>query len=266
MTGKLPLTVTVVTFNEEKNLPSTIESVSDIASEVIVVDSFSTDATVDRATRLGARVIQREWPGFLPQKKFAHEQCTTEWVLNLDADERPSPELCAEIRRAIGHAGPNVAAIECNRKCFYMGRWIEHGWNPDWIVRLVRREKAEWGGSHLHPRLIPHGEVVRVKGDLLHHPYANFRQHLERIMKLEKVNAGVLAEKGVRAKWHHILLRPTWAFFKKLVLKGSWRDGVPGVIIAASSFAAVFAKYTYLWELQNLGAANLADDKLKARD
>lgn len=248
--GKLPLSVTIVTFNEEKVLGETLESVTDIASEILIVDSFSTDQTAAIAERYGAKVQQRKWPGFLPQKAYAHSICTQEWVLNLDADERPSPELKAEIRRVLESGNDSVAAIECNRKCFYMGRWIEHAWNPDWIVRLGRRTKVEWGGSHLHPKLIPHGEVVRVKGDLLHYPYASYRVHLERITRLERVNAELLHEKGVRARWHHILFHPIWAFFKKLFLKQSFRDGVPGLIIAMSSFVAVFAKYVYLWEMQ----------------
>jgi glycosyltransferase involved in cell wall biosynthesis len=250
MADKLPLSVTIVTFNEEKNLPETLESVADIAAEIIIVDSFSTDRTMEIAGKYGAHVTQRPWPGFLPQKRYAHGLCTQDWILNLDADERPSTELKAEIRNAIGRENNDVAAFELNRKCFYMGRWIEHSWNPDWIVRLARRGKAEWGGSDLHPKLIPSGAVRRLRGDLLHWPYANFQAHLLRIVKLEKVNAEALASKGVQARWHHLLFHPAWALFKKLVLKQSFRDGVPGLMIAMSSFVAVFAKYAYLWEMQ----------------
>jgi glycosyltransferase involved in cell wall biosynthesis len=251
MAGKLPLSVTIVTFNEERNLPETLESIADLASEIIIVDSFSTDRTVETAGRYGAKVTQRAWPGFLPQKKFAHDLSTQPWVLNLDADERPSPHLKAAIRHALENDDGTVAAFETNRKCFYMGRWIEHAWCPDWIIRLGRRGKVEWGGSELHPKLIPSGELRRLPGDLLHHPYASFQAHLQRIVKLERVNAEVLSNQGVRAQWHHLLFHPAWACFKKLVLKQSFRDGVPGLMIALSSFVAVFAKYAYLWELHH---------------
>lgn len=251
MAGKLPLSVTIVTFNEERNLPETLESVADIAAEVHVVDSFSTDRTVEIANRHGAKVTQRDWPGFLPQKKFAHDLCTQPWTLNLDADERPSPELKAEIRRALEADDGTTAAFETNRKCFYLGRWIEHAWYPDWIVRLGRRGMVDWGGSDLHPQLIPRGQVRRLQGDLLHYPYRNFQAQLQRIVKLERVNAEVLADRGVQARWHHLLCHPTWALCKKLILKQSWRDGMPGVMIALSSFVAVFAKYAYLWEMQH---------------
>lgn len=251
MATKLPLSVTLMTFNNERTLPATLESVADLAAEIIVVDSFSSDRTVECAKRFGARIEQRPWAGFLGQKQFAHDLCTQGWILNLDADEVPSPELRTAIRAAIEENNPSVVAFECNRKSYYLNRWIEHSWNPDRIVRLARRGQAQWGGTDLHPRLIPGGNVRRLDGNLLHYPYGSLHAHLERILKYGRMNAELLKARGVQARWHHLLLHPLWALLKKLVLKQAWRDGMPGLLIALSSFVMVFAKYAYLWEMQH---------------
>jgi glycosyltransferase involved in cell wall biosynthesis len=250
MAAKLPLSVAIVTFNEEKKLAACLESVAPFAAEIVVVDSYSTDGSVTCAERYGARVTQRAWPGFLAQKNFAFELCTQEWVLGIDHDECVSPELQASIRRAIEANDPTIAGFEINRKNFYLGRWIEHSWYPDWIIRMARRGKGKWAGSEMHARLDVEGEVRRLEGDLHHYPYANLQAHLERTIQYAKMNATYMAEAGVQARWHHVLLRPIGAFLKKMILKGAWLDGIPGVIIAFSSLIGVFAKYAYLWEMQ----------------
>jgi len=250
MAGKLPLSVAIVTFNEEKNLLACLQSIADIASEIVVVDAFSTDRTVHVAEEFGARVEQRAWPGFIGQKNHAFGLCTQPWILGLDADERVSPDLLAEMQRAIEKGEESVAGFQLNRKAFYLGRWIEHAWYPDWIVRLGRRGRVKWEGNDLHPFLKVDGIVNRLGGDLHHFPYPTLQAHLERTIRYAKINAEYLDREGMQARWHHVLLHPIGAFLKKMVLKGAWLDGVPGVIIAFSSLVGVFAKYSYLYEMQ----------------
>ena len=253
MTAKLPLSVAIVTFNEEKNLPACLDSVAGLASEIVIVDSFSTDRTLDIARQYGAQVEQQPWPGFIGQKNRAFDLCTQEWILGLDADERLSPELQSALRRAIETAGDSVAGFALNRKAYYLGRWIEHSWYPDWIVRVVRRGKARWEGNDLHPYLAPVGPTQRLQGDLHHYPYPTLQSHLERTIQYARVNADYLSRTGVRARWYHLVLHPVGAFLKKIALKGAWLDGMPGIIIAFGTLIGVFAKYAYLWERQNNG-------------
>lgn len=260
MTTKLPLSVAVVTFNEEKNLPACLDSVASLAKEIVVVDSFSTDGTVECAKRYGARVEQRPWPGFISQKNFAFNLCTQEWILGIDADERLSPELQETLRQAIKQADASVAGFEINRKSYYMGRWIEHSWYPDWIVRVGRRGKVMWEGHDPHDRLSVTGQLRRLHGALYHFPYPTLQAHLERTIKYARCGAEYLAGKGVHARCYHLLFHPLGAFLKKIVFKGAWLDGLPGVIIAFSSLIGGFAKYAYLWEIQRT-KANREDQK-----
>ncbi|HDH96448.1 MAG TPA: glycosyltransferase family 2 protein, partial [Proteobacteria bacterium] len=166
---KVGLSVVIIAYNEEANIERALASVA-WADEIVVVDSGSTDRTVEICRRHGARVIERPWEGFIAQKNFALAQAENEWVLSIDADEEVSPRLAESIKSVLAGDG-RFDGYMVKRRVFYLGRWINHcGWYPDWRVRLVRKSKARWVGDQVHETLEVDGAVGRIAdGDLNHY-------------------------------------------------------------------------------------------------
>lgn len=245
----MKLSVSLVSFNEEANIRRTLEAVRDIADEIVIVDSFSTDATVEIAGEFGAKVTQRPWPGYHEQKNVCLEQCSGEWVLCLDCDEVVSPELLEAIKRVLD--GPHRAAgYTVNRRTHYLGRLLRHAWQPDRKLRLVRRDaNARWDGGDPHAYLAVDGPVATLEGDLVHYSYKNFDAHMNQTRVLARQMAENLYAKGKKSGAWALLLKPPFLFLKRYVAQGAVLDGVPGLIAALSSAAYVYMKYAYLWEL-----------------
>lgn len=251
MQSRLPLSVAVITLNEEVNLPRCLGSIRDLAAELVIVDSGSTDRTQEISRQMGALFIAQPWLGFTRQKNFALERCSQPWALCLDADEAVSPELAEAIRRAFA-SPPSVNGFELNRRTSYLGKWIWHAWYPEWCLRLVRREAARWAGADPHPSLSVTGATAKLSGDLLHYSYGDLQEHLERTLRYARTSADTMALAGRRCCWYHLVISPWFALGKRLILKQGFRDGWRGWIIAYSSFLAVFAKYAFLAEQQRL--------------
>ncbi|MBN2506869.1 MAG: glycosyltransferase family 2 protein [Verrucomicrobia bacterium] len=249
MNPRLPLSVSLVTFNEEANLPRCLESVRELAADIVVVDSGSTDRTAALAHQAGAVVVTQPWQGFARQKNVALEHCAQPWVLCLDADEAASPELAAAIRRVLG-GEPAANGFWLNRRSFYLGDWIWHAWYPEWCLRLVRRNAARWTGTEPHPHLSVTGATERLRGDLLHYSYANLQAHLERTLRYARTSADSMERAGRQCRWYHLAISPWLALAKRLILKQGFRDGRRGWIIAYATFFSVLAKYAFLAEKQ----------------
>lgn len=246
------LSVCVITHNEEDRLTACLESVR-WADELIVVDSHSTDGTRELAARFGARVIERDWPGYVEQKNFALEQATKDWVLCLDADERVSEPLRGEIETVLRSSSNAVAGYAMPRHVFYLGRWINHGgWYPDRKTRLVGRGRGRWTGDDPHDKLNVDGPVGRLAGDLVHHTYRNFSHQLRIIDRFSDVV--VKRYRDTYRKFRPsvlplmMLVHPPAKFLECYVWKAGFLDGLPGLIIAVSSSFYVFAKYVKAWE------------------
>lgn len=249
------LSVTVITCNEAENIGACLQSVA-WADEIIVVDSHSSDGTVDIARRFTDTVIRRPWPGHVRQKQFALEQATGDWVLSLDADERLSDEAGREIRQQVLEgAPPAAAAYSFPRLSWYLGRWIRHGgWYPDRKVRLVRRGAARWGGQDPHDKLLVTGKVCALQGHILHYVYRDLSHQLQTVDSFSRISAAQWHRKGRRLALPLMLVRPPIRFLEMYVWKGGVLDGVPGFIIAVVSSCYVFLKYAKLWELARAGA------------
>jgi glycosyltransferase involved in cell wall biosynthesis len=246
--NRLPLSVAVITLNEEKNLARCLESVRGLASEIVVVDSGSTDGTGDIAKSFGAQFTFEKWQGHVAQKNLALGKCSQPWVLCLDADEEVSPELAASIQARFNTGEPVENGCEVNRRTFYLGQWIWHAWYPEWRVRLVRKSSARWVGRDPHDALEVSATTGRLAGDLLHYSYKDLNDHLHKTLKYARLSAREMQRAGKVPRFSNLLFSPALAFLKKLLFKQAWRDGWRGWLIAYSAFLGVFAKYAYMFE------------------
>ncbi|MGE0826593.1 MAG: glycosyltransferase [Candidatus Binatia bacterium] len=237
----------IICFNEEANIRRCLESVK-WCDEIVIVDSFSIDRTVDICHEYTNRVIQRPWPGYVEQKRFVLSQASHEWVLNVDADEEVSPQLRHEILTVLRHNHPDVDGFYVPRLVYYLGRWWWRGWYPGYRLRLFRKAKVRWGGVDPHEKVLLRGQADRLRGPLYHYTYDDIHDHLRALNGLTEVSSRELALRGKRTRWSDLLLRPLWRFVRFYFFRGGFRDGVPGFFVAVTSAFYVFLKYAKLWE------------------
>lgn len=244
----MPVTATVITFNEAANIQAALESLS-WADEIIVVDSDSTDRTTEIARTFTDKVIVRPWPGYIAQKNFAAEQATHDWIFSLDADERVTPELAAEIR-AVMSSGPNAVGYRVPRVTFHLGRWMRTtDWYPDYQLRLYDRRRARWSGKYVHESVKADGPVGDLRNELQHFAYRDLAHHFQTMDRYTTLAAQQLFEEGRRAGFLDLMIHPPAAFFRNYILRGGFRDGVPGLIVSAMNARYVGLKFAKLWEL-----------------
>lgn len=247
----MQLSVVIITFNEEKNIERCLLSVQSVADEILVVDSFSTDKTLEICEKHGARVIQNPFEGHIQQKNFAIKNAKNDWVLSLDADEALTPELTLEIWKVKESAKHKL--YEMNRLTNYCGKWVKHcGWYPDTKTRLVNRNHAAWGGVNPHDKLeaTNNESVGFLKGDLLHYSYYTKQDHLKQIEYFGKIAANELHQKGKTVGFATIILKVIAQFIKSFFLKLGFLDGITGWQISYLSAYATYRKYTILKNLQ----------------
>jgi len=246
-----PLSVCIITYNEAGNLPRCLASVA-FADDIVVVDSYSTDDTVEIARQAGCRVICQTFLGHVAQKNFAVQQALHPWVLCLDADEWLVPGAAARLHTALAQRHADVAGFYLQRHTFYLGVWIDHGgWWPESKLRLFDRQRGEWGGDDPHDRVAVRGRVESLAVEIGHWSYRDITHHLSKVNGYTTTMAqGLYDQRTSRVGWSTLLLHPLGRFCRMFVLKGGWKDGVRGFIIASIGAFYVFAKYAKLWELQ----------------
>jgi len=249
----VPLSVCIITLDEEDNLPRCLASVQGLATQVVVVDSGSTDRTQELARQAGAELSVRPFTGHVDQKQFALERATADWVLCLDADEWLDDALRAEVRRVLEQGAPaEVDGFELDRRSLYLGAWIEHcGWAPEWRLRLVRRGRARWGGMDPHDRLEVPGGVRRLGGRLGHRPYRSLSDHVAKVNRYTDIMAARRRQAGVRPPPLALLLRPPARFLRMYLLRAGFLDGWRGLVVSGMGAYYVFLKYAKLraaWE------------------
>ena len=240
----------VVCYNEEENIGACLESVR-WCDEIVVIDSFSTDGTVEICRRFTDRVIQKAWAGYRDQKAFAHSQATQDWVLLVDSDERVTPELREEIGQALARDKDEYSGYALPRLVFYLNRWWRRGgWYPDYDVRLFRRERATWGGTDPHEKIIVDGKVRRLRHPLHHFSYRNIDAHIERINRFTSISSRELRGSGRSWRLADALFRPAGRFFRSYFLQRGFMEGFAGFYVAVTAAVYVFLKYAKLWELE----------------
>ena len=241
------LSITVITENEETNLPDTLTSVA-WADEIVVVDCGSTDATVDVARQFTDRVSVNPWPGYGAQKNHAAEIASHDWILSLDADERVSPALAEEIRQLLA-TEPARRGYQLPRVAFHLGRWIRStDWYPDHQLRLYDRRAGRWSTPSVHESVQIDGAPGVLRHELEHYTYRDLSHQLATIDRYTTLAARDMAEHGRRASRLRLLVYPPLAFLRNYVLRKGVRDGTAGFIISAMNAYYVFLKFAKLWE------------------
>jgi glycosyltransferase involved in cell wall biosynthesis len=261
------LSVTVITKNEAGDVGDALRSVA-WADERIVVDSRSTDDTVAIARQHTDRVFVRDWPGYIAQKNHAASIASHDWILSLDADERVTPELAAEIQSLVAGTPPHPG-YRIPRVTWHLGRWIRTtDWYPDFQLRLYNRRLAEWTGRYVHESVTVRGSVGRLKGELQHFAYRDIADHLETIDRYTTYAARQMHERGRRTGALEIAGHPPLAFLRNYIAHGGFRDGVPGLVISALNSYYVFLKFAKLRELGDAQSPELdvSNPELKARN
>jgi len=242
------LSAVLITRNVASRLETCLRSCA-FADEIVIVDSGSTDATLDIARRFNARVVQQDWLGFGKQKQFAVAQANHDWVLCVDADERVSDALRAGILKEL--EAPRFQAYEfprCNR---FLGRWLRHGEGyPDLSLRLFDRRRARWSDDPIHEKVVTQSPVGRLKGDLLHESEDGLADYLAKQNRYTTLQAEQLHARGRRAGVGTMLLSPLFRFFKFYFLRLGFLDGVPGLVHILIGCFNSFMKYAKLFELK----------------
>lgn len=242
------LSLVVIAQDEVDRIQACLESVP-FADEHLVIDSGSTDGTQELARSLGARVVETDWPGHVAQKNRGLAWAANPWVLSLDADERLSVEAQAAARAALAAPGDAVG-FSFPRCSTWQGKPMRHGrWYPDRKVRLVRRERARWGGVDPHDTLQVEGTVRRLTGDIEHQPYRSLAEHLSTIDRYTAIHASSLHAAGVRARRIDVVLRPPLHFVDSAILRGGVLDGWRGVAVASLGARHAYLKWSRLRRL-----------------
>ena len=244
------LSVILITRNEEANLDDCLASLEGIAQQIVVVDTNSSDSTLEIAKKHGATISQpSDWPGFGPQKNRALDLATGEWVLSLDADERLTPALKSEILTAIHHSA-HVNCFAIPRLSWYCGRFIRHsGWSPDYVDRLFKRGTARFSDDLVHERLVPNGQVAKLENPMLHYSFMNYSQVLQKLDRYSTASAEQTFAKGKTSSPLKAVLHGAWAFFRTYILRAGFLDGPQGFALAVSNGQGTYYRYITLWHL-----------------
>ncbi|MFT6815109.1 MAG: glycosyltransferase involved in cell wall biosynthesis [Sphingobacteriales bacterium] len=240
---KILISVAIISFNEERNIARCINSVKEFADEIVVIDSFSTDKTVEIAKDLGAKVINQKFLGYIEQKNFAITQCAHKIVFSIDSDEAPDERLKKSILEVKNNF--DAAGYSMNRLTNYCGKWIRHcGWYPDVKLRLWVKDKGEWGGKNPHDEFIMDKEskVKHLKGNLLHYSYYSINQHSEQISNFTDISSLLMFEKGKNASLIELFIGPMVSFMRNYVLKLGFLDGFYGLVVCGMTAHSKFLK------------------------
>jgi len=247
------LTAVVTAYNEAGNIGDCLESLR-FADEVIVVDSFSADGTPDLARQRGARVLQHEYLSPAAQKNWATPHSSGEWVLAVDADERVTPELAAEIGRALASRAHD--GYEIKRRSFFLGHEIRHsGWQNDWVLRLFRKDRGRYLERQIHEQVTLEGTVGRLRAPLLHYSYRTLDDYWRKLRRYAEWNAAEVRRRGGRVSPAFMMLHPPLRFLKAYLLQGGFLDGAPGLLVCLLTAVYAAAKDARIWEMQQADKA-----------
>jgi len=251
------LSVVIICYNEQAILGRSLSAVN-WADEIVVVDAFSTDQTVEIAKQYTRKVFQHPWQGYGNQKNLALGYVSCPWVLSLDADEVVSPELAQEIQRLL-EENPIHTGYRIPRMTHYLGRFLRHVWYPDYKMRLFLKDRVVWGGESVHERVHLDGSAGKLVNPLLHFSFPSIREHIQTLQRYTALGAADLAEKGRSFSRLRLLGSPVVMFWKQFIMKRGFLDGLPGLIACVLSGVHEFVKYAKLYELEKSRDRNSAE-------
>lgn len=233
----------IISFNEERKIVDCLASLQGVVDEIVLVDSHSTDRTLELARPYVDKIVSQDFLGYIEQKNSAVAQASHDWILNLDCDERLTPELARAIL-AQKESLDQHAAYEVARKTFYVYRWLEHAWYPEYRTRLFDRRKARHTGTNPHDKVtLSEGTRGRLRGDLLHYSFDSIGDHVRTLERFTEIGARELVRKDKRITLLTPLTHASWVFLKLYVLKRGFLDGFAGLTVSVLSFTHVFVKY-----------------------
>lgn len=246
ITAPTRLAVAITAKDSMRTIERTLASVAGLADRILVVDSGSTDGTIETCRRAGAEVVHRAWEGNVAAKQFALDRCANAaWILVLDSDESLEPELADSVRTAVERDDRAFAGHEINRKLHFAGAWLHHAFQPEWRLRLVRGGAGRAHGQAPHDEITVPGRVGRLRGDCRHDSFADLEDMLRRQLGYAKSAAAGGARGG--SLWH-ILVSPGAAFLKQAVLRQGVRDGWRGIVLAGGAAASTLMKHLFIMQ------------------
>lgn len=248
----LVLSAVIITCNEELNIARCLDSVSKVADEIIVLDSWSTDRTVEIARSWGAIVKQGYFSGYIQQKNLANSFASNNYILSLDADEALDEELIASILAAKNNF--TADAYTMHRATNYCGKFIRRGtWYPDTKIRLFKKHAAKWGGANPHEKIeLPESATVaHLRGDILHYSFPTLESHIQKNNRYSTLAAKTMYTRGKKSSWFKLLVNPFWAFLHCYIIRLGFLDGYLGFSVAINSAHGTFLKYMKLYHLQH---------------
>ena len=250
----MKLSVALITLNEEKNLKRTLESVSAIANEIIIIDSGSTDKTIEIAKEYNAKTFFQAWQGYGKQKNFALSQCSGDWILLIDADEELSKELSSKIQWIIENE-KEKKVFSINRSSICFGKELKHGgWSNQYAVRLWKKGIVEVNQNLVHEAYITSEKIYKIKEKIYHHTYLTLQDYFVKFNAYTTLGAQEYYKRGKKVSFLKIILNPTYKFIRMYFLKGGFLDGVEGFMIARASAMYSMAKYFKLREMYRNGS------------
>ncbi len=248
---KLPLSVAIITKNEEENLQKLLPLIDKFAQQIVIIDSFSTDKTKDIALKFTKDFYQIEWKGFAEQKNLTLQYCNQEWILCLDADEIPDKELIHNIGSVINQNLIN--AYKLKRYTFYLGKLMKYSWQPDEQLRLFHSKlNGKWVGDYVHERLVVNGNIKTLNGKLIHYSYKSIENHFLKTINYAKLGAEKLLSNQKKVTLINLFLNPIIAFLNMYIFKFGCLDGWRGFIAAFSSMFGTFLKYSFYFEKKQI--------------
>jgi glycosyltransferase involved in cell wall biosynthesis len=234
----------IISFNEERKIEDCLQSLQPVADEIIVVDSLSTDKTLEIAAKYTDKIYHQKFLGHVEQKNLAVSKANHDWILSLDCDERLSAQLQESIRN-IKDRLPDYDAYKMARKTFYVYRWLNHCWYPDKKVRLFDKNKANWGGTNPHDKVIVDSDKIReISGDILHYSFDSISAHIQTLDKFTEIGAREIVRKSRKVGWLSPLIHAKWTFIRLYFLRLGFLDGFAGLVVSILSFMHVFVKYS----------------------
>jgi glycosyltransferase involved in cell wall biosynthesis len=247
----IPVSITIITLNEEGNLARALSSVQ-WADEIVIVDSGSTDKTkeiAEKFQKVPVKFVHHPWSGYGQQKNYAQKQAKNDWVLNIDADEEVPVELANEIQHRLSSLDSDIKGFSFPRKTYFLGRWIRFGgWYPNYLVRMVDRRHASWTEPNVHEALKVEGQIGSMDQAIVHYSFPTISTQIQTNLKFSYLGSRDLIQRKVNVTVFQLVLKPVGKFLETYLIKRGFLDGMRGFIISVNAAYSMFLKYAYALE------------------